>query len=75
MIQFGEHIFQLAWFTHQLEGLIEILLRGYLTTIPENGWLEYYISFLFGPRPIFRCELLVSGRVITGVSMEGIVTS
>ncbi len=28
---------------------------------PENGWLAYY--FPFGFRPIFRGELLVSGRV------------
>ena len=28
---------------------------------PENGWLEYD-PFLLG-RPIFRCELLVSGRL------------
>ena len=28
---------------------------------PENGWLEYY--FPIGARPIFRVELLVSGRV------------
>ena len=28
---------------------------------PENGWLEYY--FPFGAWPIFRCELLVLGRV------------
>ena len=29
---------------------------------PTNGWLEDE-RFLFGARPIFRCELLVSGRV------------
>ena len=28
---------------------------------PKNRWLEYL--FPFGARPIFRCELLVSGRV------------
>ena len=28
---------------------------------PENWWLEY--EFPFGVSPIFRCELLVSGRV------------
>ena len=28
----------------------------------ENGWLEYY--FPIGIRPIFRCELLVSGMVL-----------
>ena len=28
---------------------------------PENGWLEYY--FRFGAWPIFKCELLVLGRV------------
>ena len=33
---------------------------------PENGWLEYY--FPIGFRAIFRCELLVSGRVISGLS-------
>ena len=31
---------------------------------PENGWLEYK-PFLLGSRPIFRGELLVSGRVTT----------
>ena len=31
---------------------------------PENGWLEYK-PFLLG-RPIFRGELLVSGRVVSG---------
>ena len=29
---------------------------------PKNGWLEYD-PFLLGSRPIFRGELLVSGRV------------
>ena len=33
---------------------------------PENGWLEDD-PFLLG-RPIFRCELLVSGRVIPASS-------
>ena len=33
---------------------------------PKNGWLEYY--FPIGFRPIFRCELLVSGRVYQGWS-------
>ena len=28
---------------------------------PKNRWLEYY--FPIGFRPIFRCKLLVSGRV------------
>ena len=28
---------------------------------PKNGWLEY--SFPIGFRPIFRCELVVLGRV------------
>ncbi len=28
---------------------------------PENGWLEY--QFPFGFRPIFRCYVIVSGRV------------
>ena len=32
---------------------------------PENWWLEYY--FPIGARPIFRCELLVSGRVNSGI--------
>ena len=32
---------------------------------PENGWLEY--SFPFGSWPIFRCELLVLGRVVDGL--------
>ena len=32
---------------------------------PENGWLEY--SFPFGARPIFRGELLVSGRVLLSI--------
>ena len=37
---------------------------------PENGWeremIRWFgrlVSFPFGFRPIFRCELLVSGRV------------
>ena len=30
---------------------------------PEHGCLEYYSYFPFGFRPIFRCELLVSGSV------------
>ena len=29
---------------------------------PKNGWLEYD-PFLLGSRPIFRGEMLVSGRV------------
>ena len=33
---------------------------------PENGWLEYY--FPIGFRPIFRGELLVSGRVVPTLS-------
>ena len=30
---------------------------------PENGWLEYFLVSFWGPRPIFRCKLLVSGSV------------
>ena len=30
---------------------------------PENGWLEYDEVSFWGKRPIFRGELLVSGRV------------
>ena len=33
---------------------------------PENGWLED--EFLFGFRPIFTDELLVSGRVLISLN-------
>ena len=33
---------------------------------PENGWLEYYCPF--GAWPIFKCELLVLGRVYVAFS-------
>ena len=36
------------------------------TVAPENGWLEDD-PFLLGFRPIFRCKVLVSGRVITPI--------
>ncbi len=32
---------------------------------PGNGWLEYGVVSFWGKRPIFRCEVLVSGRVNT----------
>ena len=35
---------------------------------PENGWLEYYCPIGF--RPIFRCELFVSGRVNPSVFLQ-----
>ena len=47
---------------HQDNPLIEITLPETNGFAPENGWLEYD-PFLFGARPIFRCEMLVSGRV------------
>ena len=50
--------------THQLqEGLYMLynLPESNSEFTPENGWLEYE-RFLLG-WPIFRCELLVSGRV------------
>ena len=48
--------------------ILWVLLRCYHTLpetniSPENGWLEDD-RFLLGFGPIFRCELLVSGRVI-----------
>ena len=42
--------------------VINHLLNGMILQVaPKNGWLEYY--FPIGFRPIFRGELLVSGRV------------
>ena len=48
-------------YKHKLTGLFgpDILPKTSIT--PENGWLEY--DRFLSVRPIFRCKLLVSGRV------------
>ena len=40
---------------------------------PENGWLEYD-CFLLG-WPIFRCELLVLGRVVESCIVKSLADS
>ena len=48
---------------HGFQGYVT-LPETYSKFAPENGWLED--EFTFGFRHIFRCELLVLGRVVFG---------
>ncbi len=42
--------------------MFQLIIPMLTAKAPKNGWLEFY--FRIGFRPIFRWELLVSGRVI-----------
>ena len=50
----------------RMSGCLELPSLKPADIAPENGWLEDD-SFPFAIRPLFRCELLVSGRVFVKV--------